>query len=142
MPKSPFLPSHRDTHPCEGAHRSHDAEHGRLSQTWLRIRQNTRVLASYGASGTAASAATGIRCPSPTLGSAGRSEDVAQFTQESRLALGADDLLDRLAALEQHHGGQGQDLVVACGARVGVHVELGDGQLVGVRARDLLEYRG
>ena len=54
--------------------------------------------------------------------------------QDGALGLGADDALDRLAALEHRHRRDRHDLVVAGDLRVLVDVELGDRQLV-ARAR-------
>src|SRR3954468_12056961 len=74
--------------------------------------------------------------------SGSRSDEVGEVVEDRALRLGADDALDRLAALEDRHGRDRHDLVVAGDLRVLVDVELGDGQLVAVLGGDLLEHRG
>jgi hypothetical protein len=54
----------------------------------------------------------------------------------------ADLLRDRLAALEQQHGGDSADAIAARRVRVLVNVELGDGDLFAELGGDFLERRG
>src|SRR6185312_13182612 len=51
---------------------------------------------------------------------------VCEFTQQGGLAFGADDPLDRFAALEQDHRRDRDDLEIARGVGVGVDVDFGD----------------
>src|SRR5438128_2254148 len=67
------------------------------------------------------------------------SEVVGEVREDGALGLGADDALDRLAALEDRHGRDRHDLVVAGDLRVLVDVQLGDRQLLAVLGRDLLQ---
>src|SRR6478735_3280137 len=61
-----------------------------------------------------------------------RSDVVSELAQQRGLALRPDDALHRRAVLEQDQGGDRHHLEVTRGARVGVHVELGDGELAGL----------
>ena len=70
-----------------------------------------------------------------SLGPEDRSENVGEVLEQGGLALGADDRLDGLAVLEQDHRRDRHDLEVAGRRRVGVDVELGDGELVAVARR-------
>src|SRR5690606_27428745 len=69
------------------------------------------------------------------------SQVVRQIRHQGGLRLGADDLLRRLALVEQHHRRNRHHLVVPSELGVLVDVQLGDGDLVMVLGGDLLEHR-
>src|SRR3954463_1808487 len=73
---------------------------------------------------------------------AGKLENALEVTQERRLRLGAHDAADHLAAEKDRHRRNRHDLVAAGDLGVLVDVDLGDGDLVAVLGRNLLEHRG
>src|SRR5690625_2654008 len=78
----------------------------------------------------------------PARVSGRRLTEVGELPQQCGLALGPDDSLRRLTVLEQDQRGDRDHVEVPRGLRVGVHVELGDGELAGLFGGDLLEHRG
>src|ERR1700726_259 len=65
---------------------------------------------------------------------------LGEFAQQRRLALGADDPLYRFTALEQDHRRNRDDLEIARRVRIDVDVDLGDREVPGPLAGDLLQY--
>src|ERR671916_3242513 len=67
---------------------------------------------------------------------------VGEVAQQGRLGLGADDRLDHLAAGEDRHRRDREDLVLLRDLRILVDVQLRHGDLVPVLRGDLLQDRG